>query len=557
MSPGVALGYLLWTRHRRGLTIVAGYLLLVVFFCRIGWGGQIAATLEKGPWTRVVFLVFWLVFLNLLVGLAAALGYLLCIFSFSRDVQRFEACESGFPRRLQHLPLPTLALAGWPMLWGSAAMVLVWLALAWGALRPYGFNVPLGWPALLLALSLAWLQAIIWTPFPLPWVRAVLFFPLAGFLVFVPMALLAFDVSAMFGCILLAVLLPAAYLTAIHGVSRARRGENEHWVRPAWLRWPRTRMHPLPPFTSAERAQLWFEWRRCGPAFPLAVAFSSLFWFPFVFSVVLPNGGLPTAAAILFIFLLALAAMCGALLGRLPGREQTRAVSSFLATRPLSDGALLRAKFKVAALSTLAGWVVLGIGPLLWMNLGDHAAEIAKELETMRQQQSVSRFVAALVLLIGGVFVLIWVQMVGHLWMGLWPRSMRCDAILATTSLFLSLPTAVVLVDLGWELKESPQSWPYCAELLTRLASGAIVMKSLAAAWSLSRLMRNALVPLRVLIGALAAWIALAIGLLMVLRGLIPPEIMPLSGLVLGIVLLLPLTRLALGPLALSWNRHR
>jgi hypothetical protein len=289
----------------------------------------------------------------------------------------------------------------------------------------------------------------------------------------------------------------------------------------------------------------------------VAVAGCSLLWFPLVFSVVLPEVGLPTAAAIVFIFLLALAAMCGALVGKLPGKEQTRAVSSFLATRPLSDGALLRAKLKAAALSTLAGWAVLGIGLLLWMQLGDHGAEMAKELERLRQQQTVSRFVAALVLLIGSVLVMTWVQMVGYLSMGLRPRSMRHDAILATAILVLSVSTPFVLLDLGWHLKESPQSWPYFAELLTWLASGAIGLKSLAAAWSLSRLERNALVPPHVLIGALAAWIALAIGLLVLLRVLIRPEIMPLSGLVLGIVLLLPLTRLALGSLALSWNRHR
>jgi hypothetical protein len=385
MSPGVALGYLFWTRHRRGLSIVAGYLLGVVFLFRIACGGTIASILGEKPGPGL----FPIVFLFLLSGLPMTLGYFLCIFSFSREVQRIEACESGFPRRLRHLPLPTLALAGWPMLWGSATIVLVWLVLALGALRPCGYDVPLGWPGLLLAVSLAWLQAIIWTPFPLPWVRVVLFFPVASVLVFVPMALLPFGVSAMFGYILLAVLLPAAYLTAIHGVSRARRGENEHWSKPAWLPSPRTAMWPRPPFTSAERAQLWFEWRRCGLAF-LLVAGSSLLWFPVVFSVVLPYAGLPTAAAIVFIFLLGLAAMCGPLVGKLPGKEQTRAVSSFLATRPLSDGALLRAKFKAAALSTLAGWAVLGIGLLLWMLLGDHGAEMVKELETMRQQQSLS-----------------------------------------------------------------------------------------------------------------------------------------------------------------------
>lgn len=171
----------------------------------------------------------------------------------------------------------------------------------------------------------------------------------------------------------------------------------------------------------------------------------------------------------------------------------------------------------------------------------------------MRQQQSVGRFGVALVLLLGGFFVLTWVQMVGHLWIGL----MRRDSISALAIFFLSWPSALILLDVGLHLKESPQSWQWFAGLLTWLASGAVVLKCLAAAWALILIRRKAVVPFHVVIGTLAAWSALAIGLLMVLRELIPREIMPMSGLVLGIALLLPLTRVALAPLALSWNRHR
>jgi Ca2+/Na+ antiporter len=572
MSPGVALGYLFWTRHRRGLTILAGYLLLVVFFCRFVWGRPIAATLEEGPWTGVVFLVFWMVFLCLLVGLAVALGYLLCIFVFSREVRRFEACESGFPRRLRHLPLPTLALAGWPMLWGSVTVMLVWLVLAWGALRPCGFNVPLGWPALLLAVVLAWVQAIIWTPFPLPLVRAVLFFPVASVLVFVPMSLLAFDVTEILGYVLLAVLLPAAYWTAIHGVSRARRGANEHWSKPVWLRWPWAATRPRPPFVSAARAQLWFEWRRGRIAFPLGIALSGLTILPFVIPLREDEERLLCLLAPL-ITSFCLASMCGAELGRLPGQGW---FSSFIATRPLATAMLARVKFEAALLSAMAGWAGMIVGLMLWLALSGHVREIvAEQIGVLRQRYPADQFSISLALLTCGPVVLIWMQMAGTLWVTsryrgggdplrrthflqmaekLWVGFMRQVWSIGSV---LSLLAVSILLLFSGQASTLSEHWRTCLDLLPWLAGCALVLKSLAAAWSLSRLKRNALVPSHVLIGALAAWSALAISLLIVLRWLIPRAVVPTSGLVLGIVLFLPLTRLALAPLALAWNRHQ
>jgi hypothetical protein len=48
-----------------------------------------------------------------------------------------------------------------------------------------------------------------------------------------------------------------------------------------------------------------------------------------------------------------------------------------------------------------------------------------------------------------------------------------------------------------------------------------------------------------------------AAGLFAVLACFVPPGLVLLYGLALGVVLFLPLTRLAVAPLALAWNRHR
>lgn len=575
MSPGVALGYLFWTRHRRGLMVVAVYLLLLVIVCRLVLGETFASTLDKAPGSEAELYIRLASVFFLCPGLAIAVAYLLCIFAFSREVRRFEGCESGFPLHLRHLPLPARALAGWPMLWGSATMVLVWLVLAWGALRPCGFNVPLGWPALLLAVALAWLQAIIWTPFPLPWVRALLFIPVSGLIVFVPMALLAFDVSTILGYLLLAGLLPAAYWAAICGVSRARRGENEYWRRPAWLRWPWTRTHMHPPFPSAARAQLWLEWQRGRIAFPVGCVLSWLTIYLFVLTWSQVEERLW-----LFYFLLisglCLATVCGVLIGAGPVHQRGKDFSSFLATRPLSTGMLARAKFETAMLTTFAGWAGMIVGLMLWLALSGLGRETVTEwIEEMRQRYPEGQFWVSLALLAGGSVVLIWMQMAGTLWV-----TMRCgiEGDHPCQSRFLQMAgylwlgflrqvwsigsvlligAVVLLMLFDGQAVRSSESWRTFTDLLLWLASGVMILKMLAAVWSLSRLRREALVPPSVLIAAVAAWSALAISLLIALRWLVPGESFPTSGLVLGILVFQPLTRLALVPLALAWNRHR
>ncbi len=553
MSPSLALAYLFWTRHRRNLTILAVYLLVVVTFCRIVLGRNIASLLNENSIPPEVAYILVAVNLVFFATLAVALAYLLCIFSFSREVQRLEARESGFPSRLLHLPLPTPALAGWPMLWGSITLVVGWLTLAWGVLWPCGMHVPLGWPALLLAVVLAWLQAIVWTPFPLPWIRLLLFVLLSCVPVFIPMALLVHEVSVVVGYALLAVLLPAGYLAAIHGVSCARRGENGHWSWSAELRSTNTAMSTRPPFVSASQAQLWFEWRRSGFAFPLTVAFYALLWFPIGMSSSLQQGDLPTTAGILLLFMFLLASTCGVVMGRLPGRDRTRALSSFLATRPLSASSLVHVKFQAAAWSTLMAWAVVAFGLLLWGVLGGHGAELATQFETLRQFHPIGRFWVSMGLLAGAAVVLTWAQMAAHLWMGL----VRHGSVSMVAIFFLGYPTTFVLIDVGRHTWESPEPWQTFTDLLPWLAGGAVVLKILAAAWSLNRLKQHALVSPHVLIVAIAAWYTLAIVLFVVLRGLIPHEVVPTAGLVLGIVQLVPLTRLALAPLALAWNRHR
>ncbi|MHB1424299.1 MAG: hypothetical protein ACYC3I_14085 [Gemmataceae bacterium] len=241
------------------------------------------------------------------------------------------------------------------------------------------------------------------------------------------------------------------------------------------------------------------------------------------------------------------ATMFGLEMGKL-GRKSYR-LSSFLATRPISEAMLVRVKFEAAAWSTLAAWGGLAAGLLLWLVLGGHAAEMTRQFEAMRQRHAPGVFWGWLTLFVGGAVVLTWLQIVQRMWEGLTGNTRvlkRSGYSLAPLIGIFFLSSSVL-----------SEYWSVVGRLLPWLTGAAVVLKSLAAVWSLRALRRRELIAPSVLWGMLVIWLTLAAGLFAALYALLPDDWFSVPGVVLGIVWLLPLTRLALAPLALTWNRHR
>ncbi len=558
MSGSLALAYFVWTRYRFALSFIAGYWLALIVLSRTLPGEPISIALG-----------------GLLSASPCAFLFLLVFFTFSQDC-RLEVRESGFPSRLWHLPLPTYALVGWPMLWGSIVLALAWLTLDWGALRPALRHVdiepPLWVPALTLAATLAWLQAILWTPFPLPWLRPLVLIPLVSPLVALIPVTAANDISPGIVCGILIALMLAAYAVAVAGVARARRGDGPYWTWPGWSAWLRwiSSTRARPGFGSPRQAQVWYEWRRVGLGFPVMMFAIMLIWLPFIPTiaafiddahgaglVLVPPvllrevGSLWLVVAYPLIFAPLLSSVCGWEMGRLPGPKRGLALSSFMATRPISAGTFVRAKFEMAALSTLAGWSVAGLAFLLWFALGGHAAEMADSFGALRQRHPGSVLGIGLVLLIVGAVVMTWLQMVQGLWMGLAGRAWVKAIPAIGFTVFISV------LFLGQWLARSPQNWQRFADLLPWLAGAAVALKALLAFRVSQILVRRNLIATNIVRGFLAVWILCAAGLLSLLYWLLPHDYVPVSALVLAIAMFLPLTRLLLAPLALAWNRHR
>jgi hypothetical protein len=145
-SHAAAIAWEFRQRHRWGLIALAISLLVLATI----------KPLIRGPGQRVDFdeESFALV---VVVPLTATFMYLLAVFSFGLSGD-LVARQSIYPARMFTLPVTTAALAGWPMLYGTAAMAFLWLATRLFAVWPSGVDIPMVWPALLAASLLAWTQ---------------------------------------------------------------------------------------------------------------------------------------------------------------------------------------------------------------------------------------------------------------------------------------------------------------------------------------------------------------------------------------------------------------
>src|SRR5580765_1550371 len=162
-SPAAAVAWEFRHRHRWGLIAVTGYMLCMaaIKLLILARGQGIDFENAAGFALAVV------------VPLAATFLYFLAVFSFGLAGD-LAARPSMYPARMFALPVTAAALAGWPMLYGTAAMAILWFATRFLAAWPSGARVPIVWPALLAASLLAWTQALTWMAYPLRGLRVII-----------------------------------------------------------------------------------------------------------------------------------------------------------------------------------------------------------------------------------------------------------------------------------------------------------------------------------------------------------------------------------------------
>ena len=539
-SPAAAIAWEFRQQHRWGLIALAGHVLFVAAFKLVILGTDTPVELGDGRATAVT--VPW----------SAMFMYFLAVFSFGVTGD-LAARQSIYPARLFALPVTTASLAGWPMLYGTAAMAILTLATALLARWPWGIEVPLFWPALLAAVFLAWTQVLTWMPYGLRGLRVM--FTVLWLVTLDAVVILAIynEVPEPLMIAFLAPQLPLAYLAACFAVARARRGAVPDW-RVGFGRVadgvPRRQDH----FPSPARAQLWFEWRRQGRSLPVLVGILLPFEFALLF---IPGNDTPRLVFDVLIAALVtppvMAGFAAATVSRAnPHARDSYGVSPFTATRPLTSAALIAAKLKMTIWSTVAAWLLVLIavpfGLILsgtWQMMIDRARHAIEIVGTPRA-------IVLALLVLALLMASTWKKLVQSLYIGLTGREwiIKTNGFVALSFLVIIGPILQWIHDDSNVQRALWEHWQWIPTVL-------VIFKMSAAVWIATRLYRSRLLSDRTLVAGAACWLLAVLALYAVLVWWIDTTLISRHLAALFAILAIPLVRLSAAPLALAWNRHR
>lgn len=542
-SPAAAIGWEFRQRHRWGLAAVAGCLMLVAAVKLLFLASGQPIPLESPTQFAMVGVV----------PLGATSFYLLALFSFgfSGDLA---ARPSTYPARMFTLPVTSWALAGWPMLYGASAMIILWAAMRLFAPWPPGVAIPVVWPALLGAVALAWTQALTWLPYGLPGLRVVVALLWLTVMDTVVLLALHFEMPESVMLAILAPQVPLAYLAARFAVARARRGDVPDWrglfVRLGRLADPgRGRRR----FDSPAQAQAWFEWRRHGRSLPALVGIL----LPFELALLFAAGDAPVLVfEILLAVLLTppLMAVFAAATVRKANPDGTGGygVTPFMATRPVTSAALIAATLKTAFWSTLAAWLLVLVAIPVALQLTATGPMVVDRARRVVEAIGAPRAVVVALLACAALVSSTWKQLVQSLYVGLSGRdwAVKASVFLGLSFLAFVGPLALWIIERGAVLAVLWDAVPWILAVLAGL-------KLAAAAWIAARLADARLLSDRTLVAGTACWLVVVLALHGLLVWLVDTPYIPSYLLLLVAILATPLARVSAAPLALAWNRHR
>lgn len=543
-SAAHAIGWEFRRRYPWPLIGIVVYCLLLAAVKVLGFGSIAHITLVP-PDERAAAII---------APLSTTYFYYLAVFSFG-FAGDLSARQSIFPPRMFALPVKTSTLVGAPMLYGMATGALLWLVPALFARWPWGIDVPLIWPAFLLAGFLAWTQALTWMPYGLPGMRVIV--TVLWLAALDAIVILAVHYKAGEGLMIaiLAPQLPLAYLVAHSAVTRARRGDVPDW-RGGFARKAsnaKTPKRELERFSSPGRAQLWLEWRRQGRSLPGVVAML----LPFQLALLwLAKDAEPLVELILVIVSLTpplLAAFVATTYSKAnPEARDSYGVSPFIATRPLTSAALISAKLQAAVWSTLAAWLLVIVAVPLALGLSGTWPLVLVRLTRAIEIAGAPRAIVFALLLLCGLVATTWRQLVQSMCIGLTGRAwiIRSSVLVAVIFVVILGPVAQYV-----DTHKTAQAWIWVK--LPAILAVLSVLKVLAAAGVAARLFERRLLSDRALLQAASVWVASVLTLYMLLAWLASGPLIPHYFLLLVAILAIPLARVSAAPLALDWNRHR
>ena len=543
-SPAAAIAWEFRQRHRWGLVALIVYLLVLASIKFFVLGSGRAIHLDSPE--SFAFVV--------VVPLTATFTYFLAVFTFGLEGD-LAARQSMYPARMFTRPVTTAALVGWPMLYGSVALAALWLATRLFALWPSGFEIPIVWPAFLAASLLAWTQALTWMPYPLPGMRIVA--TVLWLAVIDAIVLLALFSKAR-EPVMLAMLtpqVPLAYVVAHFAVARARRGDIPDWRR--LFDWfgqlgvfgSVRRNH----FSSAVSAQTWLEWRQHGRSLPAWVAIL----LPLELALLFIAGNTPALVFTILAGVLVTPPVIAVFVAATvrssnPGARDASGLTPFIATRPLTSAALLGAKLKATIWSTVVAWVLVLVAIPLALEWSNTWPVVVGRIRDRAESIGTARTAVLLLLIVSGMILWTWKQLVQSLYIGLSGRERLIKgSVFATLSLLFLIGPMVEWVTNNPSVERA--LWDALPLILAML----VCLKMSAAYWIATRLDRSRLLSDRALVTGAVCWSVIVFGVYGVLAWFLSTPFFARYVLMFLAILAIPLARLSAAPLALAWNRHR
>ncbi len=549
-SPALAIAWEFGNRHRWGFAALAGYLLLLgTTNVLVFEPGQVNLD-EDLPFIAPRFAA------TVIVPVSIFTYYFVAVFSFGLT-GNLAARESLYPARMFALPVTNAALAFWPMVYGTATVAGLLLAATRFALWPSGVDVPLIWPALYAAASLAWIQALMWMPYGLPGLRvvvAVLWLATLG--AAVPMAVERKVPEAVMVAAL-APQVPLAYLAARFAVEMARRGDVPDWRRKLARLGRLMRVADLVPrprnhFPSAARAQLWFEWRLHGRSLPAWVAIL----LPFELALLWIPGTPALVWYTLFGALFTAPFMAAFSVPRVrtasPQASDGYGMTPFVATRPLASAALIAAKLRMSVWSTLAAWLLVLVAIPAALTLSGTWPVVTERARQLGDAVGTPRAVVVTLLGLSALVASTWKQLVQSLYVGLSGREW-----LIRSSTCVTLTVLIFIEPIVAWIRETSDVRVALWNAMPWILAGLVGAKVSAASWIAARLQSSRLLSDRALVMGAASWLVAVLALYGVLVWLVLGPLIPRYFLMLLAILGVPLARVSAAPLALAWNRHR
>ncbi|HUP88417.1 MAG TPA: hypothetical protein VM100_03670 [Longimicrobiales bacterium] len=529
-SPGLIFAWEFTRRHRWGFLAIAAYLVLVAVVGVQAIAGTTDNVLES---ERFAFTVN-------VPGTFAAL-YMLALFSFglSGDIA---ARESIFPRRYFNLPVRTSALAGWPVFFAMVSIASLWVVISLIALRPAGVHLPLLWPTIFGAVFFGWTLALMWLPYPLRGMRVVVVVVLMTMFDVVVLIAMYFKVPSTTMILMLAPQIPLCYLVAHRAVTLARRGHVPTWRIPLTDTSARLTRRS---FASYRSAQAWLEWRQQGRSLPVLVGLV----LPFELLLMIlfrdaPGLFIEVLMGVLFtpVFMATLVAAA----------NNTSTLTTFMATRPLTDNAIIAAKLKATFRSTAVTWLLVVIAIAIALTVSDTTTIVSDAIQYLAHIVGRARAWGTVAIGIAILMASTWKQLVQSLYIGLTGREWIIKG-----SLFAMLVLLVALI-MGVEwLTQRAGRVRLLFDALPWIVAAFATWKLWLSVMLAVRLYQRRLIPDRSLIAGAAIWAGVVFVVFAAYRWLLWGPHVPGYFLMLLSILTVPLVRLSATPLAFNRNRHQ